>query len=103
MAGSFPLYLEDLRKSASPEFDPHAISRLGMIPNYYLAYYYEEKEKLKEQDQWPPSRAEQVMEVEKELLDYYQDTAQNQNSRKPDETGRGILFHGCNTAHQLPF
>jgi len=67
----FSAYLEGLKNSPNPDFDPLAISRLGMIPNYYLAYYYQREKKLKEQDQWPPSRAEQVMEVEKELLDYY--------------------------------
>ena len=72
----FDLYLEDLRKSENPEFDPNAISRLKMIPNSYLAYFYEEKRKIAEQGQWPPSRAEHVMVLEKELLDYYQDTAQ---------------------------
>ena len=69
----FSMYLESIKNSPSPEFDPLVISRLGMIPNYYLAYYYEKERKMKEQEEWPPSRAEQVMEVEKELLEYYQE------------------------------
>jgi 6-phospho-beta-glucosidase len=46
-----------------------------MIPNYYLNYYYETSHKLAEQQQWPPSRAEAVMEVEKDLLQQYGDPA----------------------------
>jgi len=72
----FKLYVQHLHDSENPEFDPNAITRLKMIPNSYLAYYYEEKRKIKEQENWPPSRAEQVMSLEKELLDYYQDPAQ---------------------------
>ena len=44
-----------------------------MIPNNYLQYYYYTAAKLKAQDGWPPSRAEQVMEIEKELLQEYAD------------------------------
>lgn len=46
-----------------------------MIPNYYLHYYYHTEEKLREQSQWPPSRAEQVMQIEAELLRQYADPA----------------------------
>ena len=44
-----------------------------MIPNYYLQYFYYTDKKLKEQEKWPPSRAEEVIEVEKELLRDYTD------------------------------
>ncbi len=33
-----------------------------MIPNYYLEYFYHTDHKLDEQEKWPPSRAEQVIE-----------------------------------------
>ena len=46
---------------------------LGMIPNYYLQYFYYTAHKLAAQEKWPPSRAEQVMEVEKDLLRQYAD------------------------------
>ena len=39
-----------------------------MIPNYYLQYFYHTDHKLEEQEKWPPSRAEEVMEIEKDLL-----------------------------------
>ncbi len=64
-------YLQDLRQSADPEWEPATIESLGMIPNYYLEYYYHTHRKLAAQRDWPPSRAEEVMAIEKELLDAY--------------------------------
>ena len=54
------------------------LESLGMIPNYYLKYFYYTAKKLKEQEKWPPSRAEQVMEIEKDLLKLYADPALNE-------------------------
>jgi 6-phospho-beta-glucosidase len=42
-----------------------------MIPNYYLQYYYYTGRKLAAQEKWPPSRAEEVMAVEADLLALY--------------------------------
>jgi 6-phospho-beta-glucosidase len=42
-----------------------------MIPNYYLQYYYYTDHKLEAQASWPPSRAEQVMDIERGLLEQY--------------------------------
>jgi hypothetical protein len=42
-----------------------------MIPNYYLQYYYYTARKRAAQDQWPPSRAEQVAAIEEKLLAQY--------------------------------
>jgi 6-phospho-beta-glucosidase len=44
-----------------------------MMPNYYLQYFYHTDKKLKSQEKWPPSRAEEVIEVEKDLLREYAD------------------------------
>jgi 6-phospho-beta-glucosidase len=44
-----------------------------MIPNYYLQYFYHTDKKLASQQEWPPSRAEEVMEIEKDLLREYAD------------------------------
>ncbi len=63
--------LADLRASEHPEWDPELIETLQMLPNYYLQYYYHTAKKLAEQNAWPPSRAEAVMEVEKTLLAEY--------------------------------
>ncbi len=64
-------YLLELKANPDPEWDLHTIESLGMIPNYYLQYYYYTDRKLAAQDKWPPSRAEEVMAVEKALLAQY--------------------------------
>jgi 6-phospho-beta-glucosidase len=66
-------YLAHLNTSPEPEWDPHTVESLQMIPNYYLGYYYYTERKLKQQEKWPPSRAEEVMEIEKSLLNQYRD------------------------------
>lgn len=65
--------LAELRAAEHPEWDPELIANLGMLPNYYLGYYYDTAGKLAAQAQWPPSRAETVMAVEAELLAQYAD------------------------------
>jgi len=69
----FPAYLERVRQEAEPEFDIHTLETLGMMPNYYLQYFYYTGKKLGAQVKWPPSRAEEVMEIEKDLLRDYAD------------------------------
>jgi 6-phospho-beta-glucosidase len=64
-------FLQELRQEAEPEWDVSTIEALGMIPNYYLQYYYYTDHKLCAQENWPPSRAEQVMEIEAGLLRQY--------------------------------
>ena len=66
-------YIENLKKEEHPEWEPRTVEVLRMIPNYYLQYFYHTDKKLKEQEKWPPSRAEEVIEVEKELLRGYAD------------------------------
>jgi len=68
-------YLAELRDSAEPEYPIKLIETLRMIPNYYLQYFYGTRHKLDEQKNWPPSRAEVVMEVERDLLREYADPA----------------------------
>jgi 6-phospho-beta-glucosidase len=69
----FPAYLAALKKDPDPEWDVRTIENLGMIPNGYLQYFYYTAKKLENQKKWPPSRAEQVMEIEKDLLRQYAD------------------------------
>ena len=64
-------YVAQLKTEPEPEWDPRTIESLRMIPNYYLQYYYHTDHKLSEQAKWPPSRAEQVMEIEQDLLRQY--------------------------------
>jgi 6-phospho-beta-glucosidase len=68
-------YLAKLRSQAEPEWDVRTIETLRMIPNYYLQYFYYTGHKLAQQDKWPPSRAEEVMAIEKTLLKEYADPA----------------------------
>jgi 6-phospho-beta-glucosidase len=49
------------------------LERLGVICTYYLRYYYRTASVLREQAQGKSSRAEQVIEIEKTLLDRYAD------------------------------
>jgi 6-phospho-beta-glucosidase len=74
----FAGYLAELRADPHPAFDPDLVEVLGMIPNYYLSYYYDTGHKLAAQDQWPPSRAEQVMALEADLLQEYADPTLDQ-------------------------
>ncbi len=71
----FAAYLESLKEETEPEWDVRTIESLGMIPNYYLQYFYYTDKKFEAQKNWPPSRAEEVMEIEKDLLRQYADPA----------------------------
>jgi 6-phospho-beta-glucosidase len=71
----FAAYVESLKNESEPEWDVKTIETLGMIPNYYLQFFYYTDKKLAEQKKWPPSRAEEVMEIEKDLLRQYADPA----------------------------
>jgi len=64
-------YVEELKASEEPEFPVDLVETLKMIPNYYLHYYYDTQHKIEEQKKWPPSRAEEVMALEKDLLRDY--------------------------------
>lgn len=67
----FAAYLDELRKHEEPEWDVHTLESLNMIPNGYLHYYYYTEQKIADQKKWPPSRGEQVIEIEKGLLRDY--------------------------------
>jgi len=64
-------YIAHLKAESEPEWDVRTIETLNMIPNYYLQYFYYTARKLASQSKWPPSRAEEVMEIEKSLLAQY--------------------------------
>jgi len=66
-------YITSLKAEEDPEWDPRTVEVLRMIPNYYLQYYYHTDKKLASQEGWPPSRAEEVIEIEKDLLREYAD------------------------------
>ncbi len=66
-------FLSELKAEKDPEWNAHTIESLRMIPNYYLQYFYHTDKKLAQQEGWPPSRAEEVIEIEKDLLREYAD------------------------------
>ena len=67
----FAAFLEKEKQEKNPEWDICTLESLGMMPNYYLQYFYYTDKKLKAQEKWPPSRAEEVMAIEKDLLREY--------------------------------
>lgn len=71
----FPAFCEWNRQQAEPEWDPQMLEALGMIPNDYLKYFYNTDRKLAAQAKWPPSRGEEVMAIEKDLLRQYANPA----------------------------
>ncbi len=71
----FPAYQVRQRALPEPEFDEATLASLGMIPNDYLQYYYYTDKKLALQQRWPPSRGEEVLAIEADLLRQYADAA----------------------------
>ncbi len=65
--------IDQIRSDGEAEWDLRTVEVLGMLPNYYLQYYYHTDRKLKAQQDWPPSRGEEVIEIEKGLLEQYTD------------------------------
>ncbi len=63
--------IAEAEHSEELHFDTATLKSLRMLPNYYLRYYYYTNEILAEQQAWPPSRAEEVMEIEAGLLAQY--------------------------------
>ena len=79
------------RREPQPEWDAPTLETLGMIPNYYLQYFYYTAHKLAEQEAWPPSRAEQVMAIEADLLRDYANPALT--APPPDLMKRGGAYY----------
>lgn len=72
------------------ELPPTTIAALGMVPSYYLRYYYAHDEVLAEQRNSRP-RADVVAEVERDLLERYADPTLD---TKPEQLqARGGAFY----------
>ncbi len=69
------------------EVDPELIRTLGVLPTYYLQYYYDHPKKVAEAKAAPKSRGEVVLEVEKALFEKYKDP--NQVVKPPELSQRG--------------
>ncbi|GAB4485476.1 MAG: 6-phospho-beta-glucosidase [Anaerolineales bacterium] len=66
-------FIKELKVQEHPEWDPRMIEITRMIPNSYLQYFYYTEKKVAAQQNWPPSRADEVIQVEKGLLQQYAD------------------------------
>ncbi|MDQ7027781.1 MAG: 6-phospho-beta-glucosidase [Anaerolineae bacterium] len=76
-------FIKKMRENGdAAEWDVKTIESLQMVPNYYLQYFYYTDKKLAQQTNWPPSRAEQVMEIEAALLKQY---AEPNRTQPPDD------------------
>ena len=84
-------FIKELKAEEHPEWEPRTIEVLRMMPNYYLQYFYHTDKKLKSQESWPPSRAEEVIEIEKDLLRDYADP--NLNEPPADLMKRGGAYY----------
>jgi 6-phospho-beta-glucosidase len=75
-----------------------AFRRLGAIPSYYLRYYYAFPEVLRRQ-RAGHSRAEEVMEIERQLLEQYRDP--NVDTKPALLSDRGGAFYSEAAAQLL--
>jgi 6-phospho-beta-glucosidase len=76
--------------AADVELPAETILQLGSVPSYYLRYFYSH-DVVVEEERHSPTRAEQVAEIERELLTMYADPALD---RKPELLGqRGGAFY----------
>ena len=80
-------YVSRLRSGEDSMWDAETIEALGMLPNSYLQYFYYTAQKVAAQEKWPPSRAEQVMAIEADLLKQY---AEPDRTEPPD----GLMQRG---------
>ena len=58
--------------AAQSDLPPELLRELGVVPSYYLRYFYLEDAVLREQRTATP-RAQEVADIERELLDLYRD------------------------------
>ena len=66
--------IEEMMKiKEMPKFDPELIRTLGVLPTYYLQYYYFHPDRVREEKEAGKTRGEVVLEVEKDLLKKYAD------------------------------
>jgi len=56
-----------------PVFSPELLETLGLIPGFYLAFYYHHDRMLASQRQATQTRAERAREIEEKLLQLYAD------------------------------
>jgi 6-phospho-beta-glucosidase len=91
-------FREEVIRNNEAEWDLRTIDTLNMIPNGYLRYFYYPERELAKQKIWPPSRAEEVQAIEKQLLLQY---ARHDRIQPPEDLmKRGGAYYST-TATQL--
>lgn len=74
------------RLSADAEIPPELLRALGAVPSYYLRYYYRSREML-ERQAGGTTRAEEVMQIEDDLLELYRDPGLAEKPRLLERRG----------------
>lgn len=87
----FPYIVKRAHLEKEPEWDAPLLETLQLLPNSYLQYYYYTHHKFELQQHWPPSRAEQVMKIEDELLAQYAE--EDRTSPPPGLMERGGAYY----------
>ena len=80
--------------------EPERLQALGAVPSYYLRYYYREPEVIAEAGDGK-TRAESVIEIERELLEMYRDPALADKPLLLEPTRWRPLQRGGGAAHRL--
>jgi 6-phospho-beta-glucosidase len=91
--------IREMEHDEDPLFDVDTLKTLNMLPNYYLRYYYYTDKILKQQAHWPPSRAEEVIQIEGDLINQYQDP--KQEDLPEDMLKRGGAFYSTVAAQLI--
>ncbi len=65
------LSIDDAKTKEELEMSLRIFNKLGFLPSPYLQYYYLQKESLEKQLNSPKTRGEVVLDIEKELLQHF--------------------------------
>ena len=92
------LTIEKGKPGDTPAWTQSSIDLLQAIPNYYLSYYYSEKQWIKYQSEHP-TRASEVMKIEEVLLEKFKDESL---VTKPEELmQRGGAYYSDSAAELM--
>ena len=85
-----------------PKIAPELVRTLGVLPTYYLQYYYFHPQRLAEAKAAEKTRGEVVLEVEKELLKKYADPKELVKPPELAQARRGTLFRSSRQPDPIP-
>jgi 6-phospho-beta-glucosidase len=73
--------------SGQSTFSPQLLETLGMLPSYYLNYYYNQDQVLSEQRRAEKTRGQEVQQIEARLLELYADPKLNHKPKLLEKRG----------------